>query len=259
MMHLMVNRRQVPDKKTSLVNETLYDGLATFAEERHEPDFRKPLQILKHPPRRSYKYTEPELLSSPRNFGDEAIRRKDFEGALKEAANLTKETAACGDCEKGSSNGTSKRVNNYRRHRRAASLDTKHLENIRLGPTLTTSLSLRENRLGNGIPEKLTADDSTGKFAYISLDGRLINAELATSATSIGGGLGDEEAQAWEDFAPMQRVLIVAVSAAAAAAAKHRNRKEIDLLVKTVDDRVQRICHLLTHSILPSFAFYSIS
>lgn len=144
-----------------------------------------------------------------------------------------------------------------RSHRRAASLDMKQLENIRLGPTLTTSLSFKENRLGDVVPQKLMADDSTGKFAYISLDGRLINAELATSATSIGGGLGDEESQAWEDFAPMQRVLIVAVSAAAAASAKHRNRKEIDKLLKTVENRVLRTCHIIIHLILVVFAFNS--
>ena len=65
-----------------------------------------------------------------------------------------------------------------------------------------------------------------------------MNAELATSVASIGGALGEEEAQAWEDFAPIQRVLIVAVSA---AAAKHRNGKEIDRLLKTMKNRVLRI------------------
>lgn len=205
MMHLMVNRRRVPDKKPSLVNETLYDGLATFAE---ESDFRK--QSLKHPPHRSFKCAEPERLSSPRNFGDEVVRRKDFEDAWKEA------------CEDG---------------RR----DTKQLDITSVGPTLM-------NRLGDVLPEKLTADDSTGKFAYISLDGRLINGELATSASSIGGGLGCEEAKAWEDFAPMQRVLIVAVSAAAAASARHRNREEIDLLRKTVESRVSPLTFLPMNS-----------
>ena len=89
-------------------------------------------------------------------------------------------------------------------------------------PALASAVSCKEGNRAP-VPEKLTADDFTGKFAYVSLDGRLINAELATSATSIGGGFGDKEAQAWEDFAPMQRVLIVAVSAAVAAAAKHKN------------------------------------
>lgn len=115
------------------------------------------------------------------------------------------------------------------RHRRRASVDSS--------PALVSAVCCKEGNR-EPVPEKLTADDFTGKFAYISLDGRLINAELATSATSIGGGLGDKEAQAWEDFAPMQRVLIVAVSAAVAAAAKQKNSKEIKRLLKTVSDRV---------------------
>lgn len=226
MMQLTLNRRQqVPDKKISSVNETLNDGLVTFAMERQDSDDHKSQQILKPLPRRSYKFQpEPDSLSSPRRL-DEAIRRAEFEQTFKEAANCEDETS-------NKSMGS-----NRRHHRRAASLDTRQRDTIVLGPILTTSLSLKENRK-DPIPEKLTADDSTGKFAYISLDGRLINAELATSVTSIGGKLGDKEAQAWEDFAPMQRVLIVAVSAAAAAAAKQRNRKEIDTLLRTVENRV---------------------
>lgn len=120
------------------------------------------------------------------------------------------------------------------RHSRRASVDAS--------PALASTVSCKEGNRAP-VPEKLTADDFTGKFAYISLDGRLINAELATSATSIGGRLGDKEAQAWEDFAPMQRVLIVAVSAAVAAAAKHKNSKEIKRLLKTVNDRVPFSSH----------------
>ncbi|XP_024399064.1 uncharacterized protein [Physcomitrium patens] len=229
MMQLTLNRRQqVPDKKISSVNETLNDGLVTFAMERQDSDDHKSQQILKPLPRRSYKFQpEPDSLSSPRRL-DEAIRRAEFEQTFKEAANCEDETS-------NKSMGS-----NRRHHRRAASLDTRQRDTIVLGPILTTSLSLKENRK-DPIPEKLTADDSTGKFAYISLDGRLINAELATSVTSIGGKLGDKEAQAWEDFAPMQRVLIVAVSAAAAAAAKQRNRKEIDTLLRTVENREKEL------------------
>ena len=115
-------------------------------------------------------------------------------------------------------------------------------------PALASAVSCKEGNRAP-VPEKLTADDFTGKFAYISLDGRLINAELATSVTSIGGGLGDKEAQAWEDFAPMQRVLIVAVSAAVAAAAKHKNSKEIKRLHKTVSDRVPLSTHSSSSSV----------
>jgi hypothetical protein len=231
MMHLMVHRRQVPDKKTSSsVSESLNDGLVTFALDRQEPDSYKPQQLLNHPPRRTYKYSEPDSLPSPRNVGEEAARRADFEHVMREAS---------GDDRSSSGKKSS------------ASLDRKQLHRIRLGPTLTTSLSLNETRNSAPLPERLTADDSTGRFAYISLDGRLINAELATSARSIGGTLGDAEAQAWEGFVPMQRILIVAVSAAAAAAAKHRNREEVDRLLKTVEKRV--LCNR-QHRILSAIA-----
>ncbi|KAG0615159.1 hypothetical protein M758_5G019800 [Ceratodon purpureus] len=224
MMHLMVHRRQAPEKKTSSsVNETLNDGLVTFALDRQELETYKPQQILKHPPRRTFRYPESDGPSSPRNIGEEAVRRADFEQALREAANSASRD---GNGDDWSSSGN-------RRNR-------KQLHRICLGPTLSTSLSFHETRNAAPLPEKLMADDSTGKFAYISLDGRLINAELATSARSIGGTLGAEEAQAWEDFVPMQRILIVAVSAAAAAAAKHRNRDEIDRLLRTVEKRVLR-------------------
>ncbi|XP_024357126.1 uncharacterized protein [Physcomitrium patens] len=75
----------------------------------------------------------------------------------------------------------------------------------------------------------------TSGMAHISLDGRIINAVSATSSRRIGGDLGEEEAQAWDCFAPLQRVLIVAVAAAAAASSKHVNRKEIDRLQKAVN------------------------
>lgn len=232
MMHLMVNSRQVPDKKTSSVNETPNEGLVTFALNRQESDVNKPQQIIR---RRSFKYPEPDSVSSPRHFGEER------EHGVAYSAN--------GDGE------GSESKKSLRRHRRSASLDAPQLDTIRLGPTLTTSLSFKEPRsIISPMPAKLTADDSTGKFAYISLDGRLINAELATSVTTIGGKLGDEEARAWEDFAPMQRVLIVAVAAAAAAAAKHRNTKEIDRLLKTVENRVLR-CNR-QHRILTAIASF---
>jgi hypothetical protein len=203
MMQLMVNRRQAPDKKSSLVNEALNDGVAAFALDGRDAESGKPQQSrLKHPPRRKGKDAElPESLPSSRSFGDGAVN---------------------GDCEAEAA------AAQRRSHRRHSRTDATQLESIRLGPTLATSLAFSR-------PENLSADE---KFAYISLDGRLINAELATSATSIGGRLGEQEAQAWQDFAPLQRVLIVAVSAAAAAAAKHSNRKEIDLLLKTVENRV---------------------
>jgi len=226
MMHVLVNSRQVPAKKTTSDNETMNEGLVTFDLDRQESDSYKPQQILKQPLRRSCKYPEPDNVPSPRNFGE------DFEHGVPCSAN--------GDGDGSDCNSSKKHLGGNRRHRPSQSLDAPQLDTIRLGPTLTTSLSFKEPRNISPMPAKLTADDSTGRFAYISLDGRLINAELATSVASIGGKLGDEEARAWEDFAPMQRVLIVAVAAAAAAAAKQRNVKEIDRLLTTVENRVLR-------------------
>ncbi|KAG0586245.1 hypothetical protein KC19_2G075100 [Ceratodon purpureus] len=125
------------------------------------------------------------------------------------------------------------------REARRASLDRKSVTRKHIAPPMLLPLSpLDRHRV---VPEMLTADDATGKFAYISLDGRLINAELATSATKIGGSLGAEEAKAWEDFAPMYRVLIVALSAAASAAAKDNNSLEIQRLLKIVTEQEKEL------------------
>ncbi|KAL1832074.1 hypothetical protein ACET3Z_001725 [Daucus carota] len=58
------------------------------------------------------------------------------------------------------------------------------------------------------------------QLSWLSLQGRLVGAEAATSAKAIGGGLGVEEAMAWEMFSPVQRVLVVAVIAVAVKNAK---------------------------------------
>ncbi|XP_024985321.1 uncharacterized protein LOC112520931 [Cynara cardunculus var. scolymus] len=58
------------------------------------------------------------------------------------------------------------------------------------------------------------------QLAWVSLQGRIVGAEEATSAKAIGGGLTPEEAVTWEFFSPMHRILIVAILAAAAANSK---------------------------------------
>lgn len=129
------------------------------------------------------------------------------------------------------------------REARRASVERNMVMRKHIAPPISSPLSqFGRQRV---VPEMLTADDTTGKFAYISLDGRLINAELATSATNIGGGLGAEEAQAWEDFAPMYRVLIVALSAAASSAAKDKNSIEIQRLLKIVTEQVPLLLAIL--------------
>ncbi|PWA59458.1 hypothetical protein CTI12_AA391400 [Artemisia annua] len=75
------------------------------------------------------------------------------------------------------------------------------------------------------------------QLAWVSLQGRIVGGEDATSAKRIGGGLGSKEAVAWDMFSPMHRVLVVAVIAVAAANAK-KNRL-IFQLKKSVEIRDQ--------------------
>lgn len=74
------------------------------------------------------------------------------------------------------------------------------------------------------------------RMAWVSLQGRLVNAEEASSARAVGGGLSRDEAVAWELFSPVQRFLIVAVIGVAAAESK-KNRL-IWRLTKSVELRV---------------------
>jgi hypothetical protein len=73
-------------------------------------------------------------------------------------------------------------------------------------------------------------------MAWINLQGRLVNADQASSARTIGGGLTDELAFAWNLFPPIHRFLIVAVIGAAAA--KSQKNQEILNLKKSVELRV---------------------
>ncbi|KAI3706365.1 hypothetical protein L6452_24050 [Arctium lappa] len=73
------------------------------------------------------------------------------------------------------------------------------------------------------------------QLAWVSLQGRLVGAEEASSAKSIGGGFTPREAVAWELFSPMHRILIVAIIAAAAANSK--KNKLIAQLKKSIEIR----------------------
>lgn len=70
----------------------------------------------------------------------------------------------------------------------------------------------------------------------MSLDGLLVNADGATSSEMVGK-LGHQEAAVWDGFAPLQRVLLVAVTAAAASAARQRDLKEMKRLQLAIDSR----------------------
>lgn len=74
------------------------------------------------------------------------------------------------------------------------------------------------------------------RLAWVSLHGRLVNAQEASSARVIGGGLSREETVAWELFSPIERFLIVAVIGVATAESK-KNRL-LCQLKKSVELRV---------------------
>lgn len=251
MMHCMVNCRQmVGQKKAGLIQESLLSGLATLI----------PADQLQSPKKLSNQriWASPED-SSDIIFGKEnaplvncTVSEKIENGASRWNRNVGSPFRTGPLLHKGSQLGNKKRHSPYRkvadvRVARRASLDrkseVKNSERMFRKPAICSStiLSFRDDRRVITVPEKLMADDATGKFAYISLDGRLINGELATSTKNIGGGLGQQEAQVWEGFAPLQRVLVVAVAAAVAAAAKLKNSKEIDRLLKRVQEKVLHI------------------
>ncbi|THG17626.1 hypothetical protein TEA_014735 [Camellia sinensis var. sinensis] len=75
------------------------------------------------------------------------------------------------------------------------------------------------------------------QLAWVSLQGRLVGAEEASSARTIGGGLSPAEAVSWELFSPIHRILVVAVVAVAAANSK--KNKQICQLRKSVQLRDQ--------------------
>ena len=76
---------------------------------------------------------------------------------------------------------------------------------------------------------------SAKRLAWVSLQGRLVNAEEASSAKTVG--LSRAEAVAWELFTPIQRFLIVAVIGVAVAESK-KNRL-IWQLTEAVELRVR--------------------
>lgn len=77
---------------------------------------------------------------------------------------------------------------------------------------------------------------SARRLARVSLQGRILNAEEASSAKAIGGDLSREQIVAWELFSPIQRFLIVAVIRVAVA--KSKKNKLISQLKKSVALRV---------------------
>jgi len=100
-----------------------------------------------------------------------------------------------------------------------------------------TGVSASRRRLSASFVERSRPVSSEKPMAWLSLQGRLLNADEASSARTIGGGLSAEQALAWNLFPPIHRFLVVAVIGAAVA----RSRKDLRIchLEKSVELRVQ--------------------
>ncbi|GFY98920.1 hypothetical protein Acr_13g0003210 [Actinidia rufa] len=112
---------------------------------------------------------------------------------------------------------------------------------VQLPPSLVTltpfsaSVSPSPRRLSSRFTKPSGPVKAARQLAWVSLQGRLVGAEEASSARTIGGGLSPEEAVAWDLFSPVHRTLVVAV--AAVASANSKKNREICRLRKSVELR----------------------
>ncbi|KAM2126733.1 hypothetical protein ACFX1R_006722 [Malus domestica] len=90
-----------------------------------------------------------------------------------------------------------------------------------------------KRRLSSSFNERSRPVPARRKLAWVNLEGRMVNADEASSARAIKGGLSPEQAAAWELFTPFQRFLFVAVISVTAAESK-KNR-HISQLKKSVE------------------------
>ncbi|CAN4118068.1 unnamed protein product [Withania somnifera] len=114
---------------------------------------------------------------------------------------------------------------------------TQSPPNLMLLSPFTPSVSPSPRRLSSCYSQPSQPIKAKRQLAWVSLQGRLIGAEEASSARKIGGGLNPKEAVAWELFSPIHRILIVAV--VAVAAAKSKKNRHICRLKKSVELRDQ--------------------
>ena len=102
--------------------------------------------------------------------------------------------------------------------------------------SLTPIPSPYTRRLSSCFVEPSRPVAAARRLAWVSLQGRLLNADEASSARAIKGGLLPEEAVAWDLFSPVQRFLIVAVIGVAVSESK--KNAQISRLRKSVQLRV---------------------
>ncbi|KAL0419616.1 UNVERIFIED_CONTAM: hypothetical protein Sradi_1375100 [Sesamum radiatum] len=103
----------------------------------------------------------------------------------------------------------------------------------------TPSVSPSPRRLSSYFTQPSKPVRAKRELAWVSLHGRLVAAEEASTAKTVdrNGAFTAKEAVAWELFTPIQRVLIVAV--VAAAAVHSEKNKQIFKLQKSVELRDQ--------------------
>ncbi|KAG6570380.1 hypothetical protein SDJN03_29295, partial [Cucurbita argyrosperma subsp. sororia] len=94
-----------------------------------------------------------------------------------------------------------------------------------------------QRRLSSNFTQPRPPIPAARRLAWVSLQGRLVNAEQASSVRSIRGGLGPDEAIAWQLFSPIQRFLIVAVIGVAVSESKKNH--QIAQLTRAVELRDQ--------------------
>lgn len=93
--------------------------------------------------------------------------------------------------------------------------------------------------LEEGAPTTKVLPESSGP-ARLNLGGAVVGNAEEVDVAGLSGLLQPEERVAWQAFAPLQRVLIVAVAAAATANLQRQDGKERDRLKRAVEARVSR-------------------
>lgn len=92
-------------------------------------------------------------------------------------------------------------------------------------------------RLSSNFTQPRPPIPAARRLAWVSLQGKLVNAEQASSVRSIKGALGPDEAIAWQLFTPIERFLIVAVIGVAVSESKSNH--QIGQLKRAVELRDQ--------------------